>query len=624
MPKLKHLHISQEELSELPKLPGVYIMKDETGEVIYVGKAKNIRSRVRSYFNLSDKRPSVKLILGRVRTLETMVTETERQALVLESDLIGKYKPRYNIQLRDDKSHLLVRIDYQHEWPRLSLVRKRRDDGATYVGPFPVSHEARALMGIINRSLPLRTCSDSVIYNRVRPCLEHQIKRCAAPCCLEVDKQEYSKWLQQARSILEGRNKEVLAHLETDMERASIEERYEDAAVIRDRIEVLKGSWIERPSVGYDASSHDAVGFYREEDECEISVLRIRDGRIVESRSFNFPQSYDEDVTVLENFLSQYYQKLGEPTFSDPPKEILLPLAIRDRDLREEVYSENLGRKLVINLPKRGPKARLIRLATTNAEENLASRSAKQNSRQKGLSDLQDKLGLESLPRTIECVDISHFQGAQTVGSVVHFKEGSPEKSRYRKFYLSQEGSPDDFASIAEVVSRHLSRCIDDNTCPDLLVIDGGQGQLGKALEVKKELGAYGTKIIGLAKRRALSLPYKTISKRVHHKPERIYLDDSDIPVVLSPSSDGLHLLEQLRDEAHRFAISFHRESRKRRSFSSALDLVPGIGPKRRMDLLREFGSVAAIRKASPQELSQRAGLPLKLAERVVDTLGKE
>ena len=622
MPKIKHNQISEEELKNLPKLPGVYLMKDEAGEVIYVGKAKNLKTRVRSYFNLSDTRASVKFILKRVHKIDTLVTENERQALVLESDLIGKYKPRYNIHLKDDKSHLLVRIDLEHEWPRLQLVRQAKDDGAKYVGPFAFSHEVKSLMEIINRTLPLRTCSDSVIYNRVRPCLEHQIKRCSAPCCLEVKKEDYKEWLHQAVRILEGKNKEVLQQLEKDMERASQEERFEDAALIRDRIEVLKGTWLEKPNVGYGSSSHDAIGVFRNDNEAEISVLRVRDGRLLESRTFGFSDVYITDEELLESFLSQYYNQN-----SDFPSEILLSVPINDREMREELYSSFWGRKVIFNLPKKGAKARLIKLANTNAEENYSSRTAKSNSRMQALVELRERLELEELPRTIECVDISHFQGGQTVGSVVHFKDGLPDKSRYRRFYLTQEGSPDDYASIKEVVTRHLSRAVEENTVCDLLVVDGGKGQLSQAMAVRKEHGFYGPQMVGLAKKRAINVPYKAIMglgrNAVPHKPERVFLEDNPVPVVLDPSSDALHILEQIRNEAHRFAISFHRQARSKKAFRSALDLVQGIGPKRRMVLLKEFGSVDGIRKATVEELKDRAGLPEALAVKVLDALGE-
>jgi len=620
MPAIEHPHISEERLRSLPSKPGVYLMKDGAGEVIYVGKAKALRTRIRSYFNFSDNRASVKFIVKKVVSIETLITEDERQALILEADLINRYRPRYNIQLKDDRSHLMVRVDMSHQWPRLELVRERREDAAQYIGPFAFSHEVRGLLDIVNRTLPLRTCSDKVIFNRVRPCLEYQIKRCAAPCCLNVEREDYSQWLKQAIRILEGKSSEVISSLEKDMELASEQLRFEDAARLRDRIEILKRSWVERPSSGYSGAATDAIGIYREEDKAEVSVLRVRGGKLEEPRSFSIVDAVVPDDELLASFLGSYYR---HP--EDLPEEILLPMMCEDLELREEIFSELKGAKVVFNLPQRGYKSRLLRLALSNATERFNVSSSGQPEKIQALEELRDKLGLDQLPRTIECIDISHFQGGQTVGSVVLFRDGKPDKEGYRRFQLLEQSTPDDFASMKEVVRRHLSRAVEENTLPDLIVIDGGKGQLSSAVEARNEVSGSNPQMIGLAKKRNIELPYRFIEapgkKRRAVKPERVFREGETAPVVLPPESNALNILERIRDEAHRSAITFHRKKRAKAQFRSALDLVQGIGPKRRVELLREFGSVEAIRNASAKELVERANIPEKLAVKLLETL---
>jgi excinuclease ABC subunit C len=618
MPQIEHHSISRDRLNSMPRTPGVYLMKDRQGEVIYIGKAKNLRNRLRSYFNNTDDRYSVPFLLERLREIETLVCADERQAIVLENDLIKKHKPRYNVRLKDDRAHLLVRIDMNHPWPRLDLVRKVSDDGAKYIGPFAFSYELRALLDVIKRTIPLRTCTNKVIVNRVRPCLEYQIKRCSGPCTLPVDRERYLHWLDQAVRLLRGKNRAVIDELETEMERASSELRFEDAAEIRDRLDVLRRVAEDKPAVNFGTSSRDAFGLYREGERAELSVLTVRGGRLLGSKSFGFPDVEVSNAELLPQLLSQFYSES-----EDIPEEIIVPFELEDTESRRALYSERRGRSVHIITPQRGDRRQLLDLAEQNAKENYISRFNPSISDSVGRA-LQSDLELEEVPRTVECADISHFQGGSTVGCIVSFLDGKPEKQRYRKFKLSQEGKPDDFASMREMIGRHLSRCAEENTICDLMVIDGGPQQLAMALAQRKELGLSRPMMIGLAKERRARGHYRGVLEPPAKKPERIYFEGRTAPMVLRPGTVSFNFLTRVRDEAHRFAITFHRASRMKRTFTSRLDAIPGIGTERRKELLRRFGTINAILKAGPDEIAHRCRIPKKLAERIVLLLSRQ
>ena len=614
--KERSTQVSKEFLKKLPTKPGVYLMKDEAGKVIYVGKAKNLKSRVRSYYSGNDSRLSIPYLLEKIFSIDTLVTENERQAIVLESDLIKKYKPRYNVRLKDDKAHFLVRIDLNSQWPRIERVRRVRQDGAKYIGPFAFSYELRAILEVIKRTVPLRTCADSVLKNRVRPCLEYQIKRCAAPCCLDVDPEEYRDWLKQAIKILEGKNKDVLVNLKEQMERASVELRFEDAAAIRDRINVLEKVTQDTQTTMFPSNSQDAFSMHREGNLAEISVLMVRQGRLFEAKSFGFSDVAVPDDDILSSVMSQFYSDTR-----DIPDEILIDFELEDASSREELYSEQRGKKTKVAIPQRGPKKRLVDLAKQNALENFQVRFAEQEVSVQPLKELQDLLSLEELPRTMECVDVSHFQGGETVASVVFFQDGKPDKSRYRHYVLKHQGTPDDFESMREVVIRHLSRAVEENTLCDLMVIDGGKGQLSQAVISRKEVSGGFPVMVGLAKARAgKASPRQESTGGVV---ERVFLEGAEEAIDLPLGSSSLHLMERIRDEAHRFAITHHRKRRSKRSMSSELDNIPGIGPSRRNKLLEEFGSVSGLQQAEPEEISERCRIPYALAESIVQFLNR-
>lgn len=606
--------ITPARLKALPDKPGVYIMRGESGEILYIGKAKHLRNRVRSYFSGSDDRRSVPFLLEQAITIETLVTEDERQAIILEADLIRKHKPHYNIRLKDDRAHIVVRIDESADWPRIELVRKVKEDGARYIGPFTFSYELRTLLEVMQRVIPLRTCSDRVLHNRVRPCLEHQIKRCCAPCCLPVDRLYYSGLLEQATSILQGNVEAVVASLEFDMAHASEELRFEDAAECRDRIQILRKIQQERSENKYGVESYDVFGIYREGGNAELSILQVRDGRLFDSKTFGFSNVQILDRDLLSSALIQFYR--GD-TFT--PQTVLLPVQLEEVKALEEVLSERGEKKVYIEFPQRGPKRSLLELATTNAKENFEARFSQLDKQERVMMALRDQFDLIDAPRLVECVDVSHFQGGQTVGVVTCFRDLKPDKSRYRSFHLSQD-QPDDFASMHELVRRHLSRQAEENTVADLLVIDGGKAQLEMALRARAELGLEQPQIVSLAKKRLETAQYRSV-RSGKRKPERVYLEGVEVPVVLDPRSEVLQFLERLRDETHRSAVQFHRKTRSRRNFKSVLDDIPGIGPQRKELLLREFGSLERLKKASVEELIGRAKLPKPLAERVIRLL---
>lgn len=616
MPALaQHLVELKKKIDAFPKLPGVYLMRDAQAEVIYVGKAKCLRDRVRSYLLGQDERMQVAYLLQRVRGIENIVTEDENQAFVLERDLITKYKPRYNIRLKDDKAYLSIRIDENADWPRLDLVRKVENDGAQYFGPFSFSYELRTLLEVIRRVVPLRTCTDTVFYNRQRPCLEYQIKRCAGPCTLPVDRAQYGEWVKQAKSILIGKTDAIMKSLQSDMERAAQEMRFEDAAVLRDRLTVLQNLQSGQRLMSSMGENRDVFALYREEQLVAVSVLKVRAGRISDNQNFTFSEVAVSDEEVLEGTLSQYYDAKREI-----PDEIILPIALENLSIIKEAVERRAGRSVEFIVPERGVKARLLNLAQLNAKQHFTTSFDAETRYTEIAKSLAKTLGLRQVPRRIECVDISNFQASDTVGALVSFFDGKPDKERYRKYKIGSRDKPDDFASIEEVVTRRLARGLEENDLPDLLIIDGGAGQLSRAFIARERTRAY-IDIVALAKERTIS---DVESAEIQKSRERIYTNPEKAPIQLEPASEVTHFISRVRDEAHRFVITFHRSKRAKRVFSSALDSIAGVGPERRARLLRNFGSVAVMQKASPSEIAKAGRMPLPLAEKILRVLNRE
>jgi len=611
----ERLESLRRQVSQVATMPGVYLMRDEHHEVIYVGKAKDLKARVRTYFTGGDGRYQIEYLLSRVVSFETIVTQTEEQAFLLERDLITKYKPRYNIRLKDDRAYLSLRVDENAEWPRIELVRKRIDDGARYFGPYAFSSELRNLLEVIKKVVPLRSCADTVLYNRQRPCLEYQIKRCAAPCCLKIAHDEYRGLVKQAIGILEGKTAATIKELSDKMEAASEELRFEEAAAWRDRVDVVKAYQAGYSLVSFRDEDRDVFGLVREGNVAVLCVILVRGGRLAETKTFTLEDVGVADEELLESGIQQFYEGQREI-----PPEILVPKELENASMLEAGLTAKRGAKVTLHSPQRGSKARLIAIAELNARHAFAG-SYSQDAGWTGIAQaLSGLAGLTQLPRRVECVDISNFQGSDIVGAVVVFFDGVPDKGSYRKYNISQQGKPDDFAAIYEVVYRRLKRGMEEGSLPDLLVIDGGAAQLQKAVEAREDL-KLSVDIISLAKMRTES---DVQAKDVTRKPERVYLPGAAESIGLDEGAVVTRFLSRLRDEVHRFVITFHRQKRSRRVFQSVMDTVAGVSPEHRNRLIRYFKSVDSIAKADPSEVARAGRMPLSLAKKLVDVLRKE
>jgi len=602
-----------EKAAVAPTGPGVYIFKDKRGKAIYVGKAKNLRDRVRSYVRGGDGRYQVSFLMNRAADFETLVTVSETEALILENNLIKQYKPRYNIKLLDDKSYVSVKVTVKDAWPRILVTRKIQRDGSVYLGPFASASGIRETLEIARKIFPLRSCSDAVFRNRSRPCLEYQIKRCLAPCVLEVDRVEYERQLKGATQLLEGKTDALVADLKVSMSAAADEERYEDAARIRDRIEAVSKVAEKQKALVHGGGDRDVFGFYREGGFLEAQVLLVRSGKLIGNNSYHLEDFDFPDEEVISALTGRYYE--GDRYI---PEEVLLPVAFEGADALATYLGGLRGTKVDVYVPQRGDKRRLVEMAIDNARQAFADRNDEALRRERMLDELRRKLHLASTPKRIECVDISHVQGEAVVASLVVFDEGRPDKSSYRRYRLRGVQRNDDFASMKEVLSRRFTRGKEEGGLPDLLMVDGGRGQLAMAVEAAKELGIEGVELASLAKDRVAG---EFQSENIEHTEERVFRPGRSNPIVLRRNSNALFLLQQLRDEAHRFAITYHRSLRARKRLRSVLDDIGGIGPRKRRALLSAFGSVKRLRQATVAEIAEVSGIGPMLAEKVVTAL---
>ncbi|MEQ1439508.1 excinuclease ABC subunit UvrC [Fontimonas sp. SYSU GA230001] len=587
-------------LSQLSTLPGVYRMYGAGDELLYVGKARNLRKRVSSYFLRASGNPRIESMVAQIRRVEVTLTHTEDEALILEATLIKDLKPRYNVYYRDDKSYPYVRFS-AHEYPRISYYRGARNAPDRYFGPFPSASAVRETLQTLQKLFRLRPCRDSFFAHRDRPCLQYQIKRCSAPCVGLVSPAEYAQELRKAERLLEGKGDELARELTTEMEQAAEKLEFELAARLRDQIAALKRVRQNEAMTG-GADDVDVVAVASHPATSCVTVVSVRDGVNLGHRS-HFPRHPPETPPeeLLESFLSQHYLQQA------PPTEILIDHEPDDAGLLEEALSQHAHRRIRVHRPLRGPKLRLLEMAQQTAQQALSTHLLEAASMDQRLLDLQRALDLERAPQRMECFDISHTQGERTVASCVVFDENGPLKAAYRKFNIDGIAPGDDYAAIRQAVARRFAKAKNgEGTLPDVLFIDGGQGQLNAALEALESLEILDLRVIAIA-------------KGPTRKPglEELILPEQDQPLRLPADSPALHLIQRIRDEAHRFAITGHRGRRDKARLTSGLEDVEGLGPARRRALLRAFGGLAQLKRAGIDELARVEGVSRTLAERI-------
>ena len=703
-PRIRSRAQLDEVVDRLPTDPGVYIMRDRKGRVVYVGKARKLRARVRQYFNGHDTRLFVPTLAKLIGDIEAVVTSNDKEAMLLENNLIKAHHPRFNVKLRDDKQYLVLRLDARARWPKLEVVRNIRQDGAAYFGPYHSATSARHTLRVVNRHFKLRTCTDFVLDHRKRPCLQYQIDRCPAPCVYEVDPDAYAEQVRDVGLFLAGRHKELVTGLEARMEAAAEALEFETAARVRDQLRAIETTLERQDVVGTAELDQDVVGMYREGGNVEFVIMHVRAGKLLGTQRYSEKGMELPDAEVLASFLAAYYDEA--PLI---PDEVLLPFALADddaeplegwlADLRAVRSGDARARKVAVRVPARGDRKKLVLLAERNAASNFATRRSKRDDAEAAMTTLQRRLRLSRLPRRIECYDVSHTQGSDPVASMVVFVDGEPAKQAYRHFKVKGLGTHanagetgrltqgdrqnDDFRSMYEVLTRRFRRALDDEdwALPDLIVIDGGKGQLGRVIAAMQDLGIAlgdeGVDIVSLAKERRFAIrptkqglaqlreragetpseggnaaaepgaaladyvvatadhdqdapepdetagPETSDTSDTTVKPERVFVPGAKDAIALAHGSSELYLLTRIRDEAHRFAITHHRKRRGKRSLVSALDGIKGVGPSTKKALIQQFGSIDAVRSASVAELCAVKGVGPKLAEAILASLAK-
>ena len=619
----------RKQLAALPARPGVYIMRNGKGEVIYVGKAAKLRDRVRSYFGSpKGMEPKTRALRGHIEDFEYIVVGNAGEALILEATLIKRHQPFFNIRLKDDKRYPYLKVDVQNPWPRVYITRRIEKDGARYFGPYANAGSVRHTLDLTKKLFPWRSCTKEITGRDARPCLDYYIKRCIAPCTAFCTKEEYDEVIQQVLLFLEGKSDDVLRRLKQQMEDASAKMEFERAAMLRDQLRSIERT-VERQMISTTKNEDlDAFGVSRNGDQACIQVFFVRGTQMIGRDNFVVEGVTDEsEGAVLSNFLLQYYESAQYI-----PKLVAVPHDPDERETIEELLSEKRGSLVEIRIPERGEKKRLVELAGENAKEALDMMRvrwlADADKTDQALAQLREELSLPQAPHRIECYDNSNIQGTSPVSSMVVFVDGKPANNQYRRFKVKTVVGADDFATMAEIMRRRFRRVevilpaglaqSDDGPegpgfstpersasedawdLPDLVIIDGGKGQLAAAAQAMREMGVHHIPVVGLAKRF-----------------EELFVPDEDEPIVLPRGSEALYMVQRIRDEAHRFAITFHRQVRAKSSIQSALDTIPGIGPKRKKALLKKFGSVKTIREAEVDEIASTLGFTRALAEKV-------
>ena len=639
------------QVHSLPERPGVYIMRDVRGDVIYIGKATSLRNRVRSYFGSArGLEPKVRALAEQVHVIEHVVTRNEAEALHLEATLVKRHQPIYNVRLKDDKHYPYLKVDVQHPWPRVTITRRVEDDGSRYFGPYASAGSVRRTLDVVKKLFPWRSCTKEITGTDPRPCLDYYIKRCIAPCTAYCTPEEYAEVISETILFLEGRSDEVRRHVIADMERASDALDFERAARLRDQAEAIRRVTERQQMATTTPLDADVFALARQDDEACVQVFFVRGTVVADTDSFMLEGTQDvSDADVLGAFLAQFYESA-----TYVPLVLLLPLEPTDREQIETMLREQRGRSVEVAVPVRGERRALVTSAEDNARESLRMHHvrwvADRDKTESALSMLQAELDLPTRPNRIECYDISTIQGTNTVASMVVFRDGHPATAQYRRFRIKTVEGQDDFASMREVLGRRFKRIaerrrrervlegdeaaegtpapeasievlVDESVdgglieeapeemspwdeVPDLVIIDGGKGQLGAVLDVMRDLGLRDVPVCGLAKRE-----------------EEIFVADVSDSIVLPRQSEALYLVQRIRDEAHRFAITYHRNLRGKAATQSILDAIPGVGPVRKRALLRKFGSVKAIREADVSEIAATVGFTQRLAETIKRSL---
>ncbi len=599
-------------LKSLTKRPGIYQMFDAEGQILYVGKAKNLKNRVTSYFRKTGLTAKTMALVKRIDKIDVTVTETETEALILEHNLIKQYHPPYNILMRDDKSYPYIFLSDRDPWPRLAFHRGPKKAKGTYFGPFPSVHAVRDSMGFLQKTFKVRQCEDVFFKNRSRPCLQYQIKRCTAPCVNLVSEEDYAADVELTRLYLDGKADKLLKQLEVDMESASEQLQFEKAAEHRDQISALRTVQAQQ-MIEKGKGTIDVVAAAVSNGQACVHMLYVRQGRILGSRSYYPKAPLAEQVTeLLEEFLPHLYLSGGSRP--DLPKEILLNAPIEGAEALSDALQARVGRKIEVRDSVRGFRAKWLQLAQRTAEQNLAGKLASKKTIEQRFESLRETLGLEAMPQRVECFDISHSSGEAVVASCVVFDGNGPVKSDYRRFNIDGIKAGDDYAAMEQAIRRRYTRLMKgEGKLPDILLIDGGKGQIGVAKEVLSDLAVVGVLVLGVA-------------KGTTRKPglETLILADQNNKVIARPQQAALHLIQQIRDEAHRFAITGHKARRDKKRRTSPLEGIAGVGPTRRRDLLKHFGGIAEVRKASVADLMKVDNINKKVAEAIYSALYNE
>ncbi len=596
------------QLDQFSKETGIYLMKDKAGRVIYVGKAKNLRARLKQYFKGHDERPMVPFLVAQVAHIDTLLVPTEKEALLLENTLIKKHQPKFNAVLKDDKTYVSLMVNNKHKWPMVRLIRYKGKpkENALYFGPYTSAYAARQTFELITRLFPLRQCSDEELKRRTRPCLLYSIKRCIAPCVGLCTKEEYDGFVDGTIKFLRGQDKEVMKKLHAEMEKASENLEFERAAAILSTIRQIEHVTAQGQLV-FKASGRDcdALGLFTHGDESILMQLFFREGKLVGSEHYNFYNVAQKESEILESFIMQHYKQSAAP-----PSEILLPIEVSDGKLLEEILQEAHQKKIHLMVPQKGEKRELVQLAEKNAKATFEQERNQQELKEKLLLDLQETCALNRYPKCIECFDTSNISGTDLVAAVIAFTDGERDRKRTRLFRIRDIKKGDDYAALHQTLSRHLQRAKDNDNLPDLIIVDGGKGQLNVALEVFKELDIASVDVISIAKE--ASRHDRGLSQ------ERIFLPAKKDPLLLDLRSPLLFFLQKIRDATHEKAIGFHRQRRQKRTITSSLIEIPGIGKTKMVRLLKHFGSTKRIFSATEDELKQVKGLTRKDIEKLL------